>query len=265
LSKLDYVVSSANIEGKSYTLDASHAKLGFGDLPLNCYNGNARIISSNPVLINLEADSLKETKITSYMFFKDDKGGLTGTYTSILGKNESYSMRERLGKTDLTSFFNEAKKGYGFDVKITNGTVDSLKHYEEPVTVKYNIAFEPTEDILYLTPLLAEATKTNPFKASKRIYPVEMPYAVNEVIVLRLDIPEGYKVEEVPKSTKVSFNENEGMFEYIISKDANMIQLRSVIKMNKANYEPEDYESLRDFFGYIVKKHAEPIVLKKVK
>jgi hypothetical protein len=92
-----------------------------------------------------------------------------------------------------------------------------------------------------------------------------MPYAINEMITVRMDIPKGYKVEEVPKSTRVKLNEDEGMFEYLVSKDESIIQLRTVIKLNKATFLPEDYQTLRDFFGFIVKKHSEQIVLKKIK
>ena len=43
------------------------------------------------------------------------------------------------------------------------------------------------------------------------------------------------------------------------------IQMRSRIKLNKANFKPEDYSTLRDFFAFIVKKHGEQIVFKKKK
>jgi len=41
------------------------------------------------------------------------------------------------------------------------------------------------------------------------------------------------------------------------------VRLRSRIKLKKANYKPEDYNTLRDFFGFIVKKQSEQIVFKK--
>ncbi len=42
------------------------------------------------------------------------------------------------------------------------------------------------------------------------------------------------------------------------------IQLRSRVQLNKANFESEDYQTLRDFFAFIVKKQAEQIVFKKM-
>ena len=51
----------------------------------------------------------------------------------------------------------------------------------------------------------------------------------------------------------------------MVAKDEAFIQLRSTVKLNKATFDAEDYESLREFFGYIVKKQSEQIVLKKIK
>ena len=72
-------------------------------------------------------------------------------------------------------------------------------------------------------------------------------------------------VDELPKSTKVTFNENEGSFEYLIAKSDDGIQFRSRIQLKKANYKPEDYAGLRDFFAFVVKKQSEQIVFKKKK
>jgi len=80
-----------------------------------------------------------------------------------------------------------------------------------------------------------------------------------------MEIPDGYVVDELPKSTKVTFNEDEGFFEYLIAKDDNGIQFRSRIQLKKANFKPEDYGTLRDFFAFVVKKQSEQIVFKKKK
>ena len=90
-----------------------------------------------------------------------------------------------------------------------------------------------------------------------------MPYQMDETYNFQIEIPEGYIVDEIPKSAKVSLNDGEGHFEYLISKSDNIIMLRTRIKLEKATFLPEDYESLRNFFDYIIKKHAEQIVFKK--
>lgn len=265
IDKFNYVITQLKLDDHTYLLDASHNKLGFNCLSSDCYNGYARIIDKNmPALIDLSADSIKESKFTNVFIINDEKGGLSGSYTTNFGKYESDDMREKLAKTTKEDYFKQVKKGYSFDIDISNETIDSLKLYEEPVAVKYDFKFKADDDIIYLNPIFGEAYKENPFTAQDRLYPVEMPYATYENYILMMDIPKGYKIDELPKSSKVSLNDGEGMFEFLVAKDDQHIQLRSTIKINKANFESEDYQGLRDFFAYIVKKHSEQIVLKKI-
>jgi hypothetical protein len=41
--------------------------------------------------------------------------------------------------------------------------------------------------------------------------------------------------------------------------------MRVHLKLNKAFFAVEEYNTLRDFFSYVVKKESEQIVFKKVK
>ena len=79
-----------------------------------------------------------------------------------------------------------------------------------------------------------------------------------------MQIPAGYQLDELPKQAKVTLNENEGSFEYLIQQAGDRIQLRTRLKLNKANFAPQDYETLRNFFAFIVQKQAEQIVFKKL-
>jgi hypothetical protein len=264
INKFNYVITRVKVGENYYLLDASHNRLGFGKLPEEVYNGYARIVDNNPLLIPLFADSLVESKVTSIFIINNENGkGLTGTFTTNPGYFESYELREKLTKTTREDYFKELKKSFSFEIEMENTSIDSLKMYEEPVSVKYDFHFTPEDDILYLNPMLSEATKENPFTAAERRYPVEMPYAFNETYVFNMEIPKGYKVEELPKSVRIKLNDDEGLFEYIIGSSGQNIQLRSKIVINKATFSKDDYQTLRDFFAMVVKKHSEQIVLKK--
>ena len=163
-------------------------------------------------------------------------------------------------------YLKEVKKDYSFEPELSNIEIDSLKIPEEPLSVKYDIKFGFNgDDIVYFNPVLAAAVKENPFKSAERFYPVEMPSCKDETYLLNMEIPAGYKVEELPKSARVMLNEDEGMFEYIIQAGGDRIQLRCRTVIKKATFDPEDYETLRNFFAFIVQKEAEQIVLKKIK
>jgi hypothetical protein len=69
----------------------------------------------------------------------------------------------------------------------------------------------------------------------------------------------------MPKPTRVSYNGGEGSFEYLVQKNEASLQLRCTLQLKKANFDPEDYSTLRDFFAFVVKKESEQVVFKRKK
>jgi hypothetical protein len=266
LERLNYVIVRVLVGGKVYYLDAAHPQLGFGQLAGNCYNGHARIISDkDSASVYFEADSLKEKKTTMVLIGSNDKGELEGSFQSLPGLQESYNTRVKVSAIGEKNYFKDIQTSYGEDLEISNGTIDSLQRLEDPLNIHYDFRLKQPigSPLIYFNPMFGDAWRENPFKAAERKYPVEMPYTRDEIYVFSMEIPEGYVVDELPKSAKVAFNEDQGLFEYLVGHQGNQIQLRCHLKLIKAYFPAEDYSSLRDFFAYVVKKENEQIVLKK--
>jgi transglutaminase-like putative cysteine protease len=265
MGRFNYVVCQTKFDdGSTVYLDASRSLLGYNQLPANCYNGLAFVLGETPNPISLEPDSLVEAKATNLIIMNGEKG-FEGTLTSTLGERASYRMREKMLKTSKTDLLKEIGSAIPAEIKASNLNIDSLKVYEEPVSVSYTLHFDFNEDVIYFNPLMGEAVKKNPFTSAKRLYPVEMPSKVHEVFVMNMEIPKGYAVDEMPKSVRYKLNEDEGMFEYIFAKSADRVQMRCRIDLNKANFTDEDYEPLREFFAFVIQKQNEQIVFKKTK
>ncbi len=265
LDRYNYVICHAEIDGNNYNMDASSPYNGFNRLPPYCYNGHSRVITKEMARpVYFQSDSLKERKTTTVFITNDEKGGLTGLFKSQLGYYESFNLRKKL-KGEDKEYLKNIKSGNSFELNVSNAAIDSLKIPDMPASLHYDFSFKPSSDenIIYFNPMLSEGYKENPFKSADRQYPVEMPYTLDETYVLNMEIPKGYTVEELPKSAKVLYNTDEGSFEYLIQKSEENIQFRTRIKLDKATYTPEDYNSLREFFAFIVKKQGEQIVLKK--
>lgn len=267
LQRFNYTICRTEIDGKEYFLDASEPLLGFGRLDPECYNGHARVIDEMCFAIELNPEVLNETSNTTIFIINDDKGKSIGSLQQVPGYYESYKLRKRIKDKGKEQYIKDFEKGFGTDITITTNRIDSLKTYEEPVGVFFEFDMSQwTEDIVYLNPMFGEGLKENPFKSAQRLYPVEMPFTVDNVVSLQFEIPNGYVVDELPKQTVVKFNEQEdAVFEYRISQSGNMISLRSRIKIKRAWFDPEEYEILREFFNLIVNKHSEQIVFKKKK
>lgn len=265
LTQYNYVVTRAVIDNETYFLDATEPRMGFGHLPIRCYNGHARVINKTGDATYLFTDSLNEAKFTSLFVINDEKGNWVGSMQQTPGYYESYSLRNRIKEKGKEQLQKDITQGFGSQIEMKNFTIDSLEIYDNPVTLKYDFVIkDEKEDIIYLNPMFGEGQKENPFKSAERKYPVEMPYKFDESYNLQIEVPKGYVVDELPKSLVVKLNEeNEGMFEYRISQSGENISFRSRVRISRTVFQPEEYEMLREFFNLVVKKHAEQIVFKK--
>jgi hypothetical protein len=263
MDRFNYVACAAMIGDNDYLLDASVPDLGFGRMDLACYNGHARVLTKDPIPVYLTADSLLEKKMT-LAFISAENHKIKGSIQENLGYYESLGKRALIRDKGKELFFTNMKTAYGSDFEISNLAIDSLKKLNDPLKISYDIELKnEEEDVLYINPVLVQDYKENPFNSIVRRYPVEMPYRIDKTYILNLDVPAGYVVDELPKSAKVGLGDGEGYFEYLIGVSGSVIQLRTRVVLQKATFMPEEYEGLRDFFGYIVKKQAEQIVLKK--
>jgi len=267
MERLDYAICKATINSVDYYLDATQPFLGFGKLPLYCYNGHARVISKDTTAVFFLTDSIKETSLTNVVISNTDDGQWEGSYNNTMGFFESLDTKKSIAQSNINNYETRLKDTYREDFVIDSIKVDSFETPEGEVSVKFDFKIKSFQnsDIFYLNPLMGEALKKNPFFAAERIYPVEMPYKVEETYVLYLEIPTGYAIDELPKSTLVKLNENEGFYEYLIRSDGKTVQMRRRLFLYKANFESTDYKTLRDFYEIIVSKETQQIVFKKIK
>ena len=267
MDRFNYVICELTLDNIFYYLDASMPRMGFGKLSANLYNGHARVINEFATPISFDPDSLVESKITSILIFNADKPGLlTGNAKHDLGYYESFEIRNKTKESGKESVISDIKKGYtSDDISLKNFEIDSLNQYENPVRIRYDIELKTNnEDILYFNPMFGEATKENPFKSAERLYPVELPYTADETYMLSLDVPTGYVIDELPKQTKVKLNpEGDGVFEYRVSQSDGTIYIKSRVKLKRTVFMPEEYDTIREFFNFIIKKQSEQIVFKK--
>jgi hypothetical protein len=240
--------------------------MGFGHLPLDCYNGYARVVSEKPDSVFLEADSLSEFKFVSLVLTNNDRGdSMTGMYTAQRGYYASLDIRDDIAEEGEKTFFEGERKSYTFPARLEDRRIDSLQQYDLPVTVHYSIGFPIGDDErIYFNPMLAEGLKENMFSATERHFPIEMKYKVDELFVLRMEIPKGYVIEEMPKGARVLLGED-GSYEYLFQTDDEAVQFRSRLILKRTFFMPDAYQPLRDFFAAVMKKQGEMIVFKKKK
>ena len=266
LFEYNYLICIAHSPGKTYMLDASSPFSPFNKLPSDCYNDGVRVINKvNPDWIALSPDSLRETEMTSAIFNNDDNGIPSGSVTTRFGNDSAFAIRTFVKQNSQKEYFKSLQLDF-LNMATSNFSLDSLNQPDLPLVLHYDLEFKDLKksDMLYFTPVLGSVFRQNPFDDAVRIFPVEMTSRMDNTYILSMEVPKGFQVDELPKSTRVSLLATKGSFDYLIQQTGNMIQMRVHLKLNEATFYPDEYGSLRDFFAYIVKKEKEQIVFKRI-
>lgn len=263
--QFDYVALIALVSGKTYYLDASDPDLTFGNLPLTCYNNEAKVFTPEPFSVNLSADSIAEKTMT-IVVLKGSPHGIEGNVNTTLGQFASVAARKSIRKSSTDEFLKSHLSKYPSEYTFSSTSVESVAEKDNPIKLEYRVSVKmASEDIIYFNPVFAPFVYPYHFSATHRDLPLELPFRPDQTYIVNFEIPDGYEIDELPKSEKVKLNETDGFFEYLISVEDRTVHLKTKLRLNKAIYPADDYLVIRDFFGYVNSKQLQQIVLKKKK
>jgi hypothetical protein len=140
---------------------------------------------------------------------------------------------------------------------------DVSENFKEIHEVTINDHLSGGSNVLYLNPFLDMQEKENPFKSPTRQYPVDFGSPIEKLYMCKIAIPEGYVIDEMPKSKVLKLGDNAAKYTYSIAQSGNMLNLTSHLIMNSSLFLQEEYTQLREFYDIVVAKQAEQVVLKK--
>ena len=270
LNKFNCVISTAIIGNDTILLDATNQNSPFNMLPLDHLNGEGELIGEiEPLTIELrpQKDNVEMTS-ADFKIFPETK--------EIRGKiqvsSKGYCALERRNQL-LNS---ENKKDFAKEIQDKNpdlsiGSIDlqNFDSIEHPAKVLLNdisisLTGKTTGSIITINPLFYGSIKENPFKDEERKYPVDFVFPFSKTYILNLELPEGFAVDEMPKSIILSLPNNAGKLVYNITNDNGKIQLLIKLTFIKIFFIGDEYKQLREFYNKIISKEAELIVLKKL-
>lgn len=264
-SAFNYVITAVEIDTAMFFTDAA-AKYGdWNILPEKCMVEQARIFNENKSRwVDLSDISSGMVYIQSKYKFVD--GALEGTINQTYRGNASFDFKNY--------YFNQHKDKDEYIEKLANRLSTKIENFDiqnemntnMDVKVSYDLKTEASssEDYIYINPLLIKHYTDNPFKSETRVFPINFDYVTSYIHTVSIDIPEGYVVEELPKSEMFVFGDKTPIrLRYQITHTENKIDVHYQFTLRSLLFLPTDYEALRDFFGKVVVKNTEQIVLKK--
>ena len=266
LDKFNYVVAMVTIDTVNYLLDATSKYLPFNSLPERCLNGKGRVISKkSPGWIQLLSTEMKNTFTQVDMTLSED-GSLKGKCTVTSAGLDGNDRRNTYAKKNQKDFIEEFTSNHQ-TWSVTEFHYSNLDTLNAPFTAAYNLDI-PDEaqvagDRLYLNIMAGFGQKSNPFKLEERAFPIDFSCPIKENYSIKVIIPSGWVVEQLPKMASLLLPEKAGSFKCMLEEKAGVIQIVSTLRINKTLFMPNEYDQLKEFFRLMVAKQAEQIVLKK--
>jgi hypothetical protein len=268
LEAFNYVIARVKIGANEYLLDASQSFAKPGMLPEHCFNGMARVIprKGKGYFIPLKPRESKSKLEIIDAELMPDEGTMKGTYAASIGGYDALDWRETYAMEPEQVYLDVFKKRFS-DWKIDSMIVSNKVEKLDGV-VGIKCAFE-TEDenavpgVFYFNPILAGRMTENPLKSPERIFPLDLATGISTSFIGNYKLPDGYFLEEIPKTEIITLPERGGRFLYQVKQTGNMIQVNTSMMVNKLIFVPEEYGALREFFERVVQKHAQPLVIKK--
>jgi len=268
LEGYNYVVSCIKFSEGNMLLDATSRFSMPNVLPFRTLNWQGRIIAEagGSTMVDLYPKQISKNAVT-LMAKLDENGDVSGGFRSIKESHKALSFRESFIGLDRDDFIEKLENKYD-GLEISDYDVKNELDLGKPIIESYKFVKESQADIIgdkiYFSPLFFLKTTENPFKLTEREYPVDFGYPSKTESKLIVNIPEGYKMESLPESMAMALPDNLGKFVYKINNVGNSVQLLISYQVNSAIITPKYYEVLKEYFGKMIEKENEQIVLSKI-
>ncbi|NVO12188.1 MAG: hypothetical protein HXX16_19675 [Bacteroidales bacterium] len=269
LDRFNYVIAGVKIDDKIFFSDAANLRQEFlGILPLECLNGLAFIVDAKQSdQINLYPEFV--SKKSSFATFSIDKkltiaGKVSTTYKDYYATQlmESINGNDglKLKKEEIGNLF----KNSNVDSLNVEFDKNNLPEAKESYSVLINATSISPDETISITPAQWLGFKISSFEKNDRKYPVNFIFPREESFVIKITLPDGYKVDELPSSVNYSLPEGTGKYIYNCQVVGNELVLISKLVIPKVEYSSNEYPALKIFVDEIIKKQCEKIVLKKI-
>jgi hypothetical protein len=263
-SQFNDVICYIKLGDKTMLVDATHKGLPMNVLPQRCLNGQGFLITKEHFKW-VDLVGAKSRMAISSDFVLAEDGTMKGELKISNDGHYGNAMRKSYVKNGEENYLKALTTGKPWEIK--KSAFENIEDTKNAAKEAYEITVsefgQSTGSMIYLTPMVYGQLESNPYKLEKRDYPVDFGSPFDEVYIGRITMPEGYVVEELPKSKVLVLPEGGGKYVFNVSATGNVITVVSQLIISKSSFSVEQYPILREFYTQAVSKQSEQIVLKK--
>ncbi|PCJ96256.1 MAG: hypothetical protein COA50_07350 [Flavobacteriaceae bacterium] len=269
MSDFNYVVAKATINGKDYLLDATDNFNPFGMLPYKCLNYKGRVMDFKnesywyDIIPSRNNKKIVRGKVTFDLENQKAIGIIDNLNT---GYNAIFKRKDISTKTE-EEYLEAIENQSSGDLYITSYEQIKEKSNKRKVFEKLGIEIEDVvdNDAIYFDPFIVKFFEKNPFLLEERHYPIDFGFKRTYVYSLRIEVPEGYMIDQLPEKVTKELSQNMGTLKFNTTLTDNNIIVQFNLSLNKTHYLTEYYQMLRDLFVDVTAVQNNSIIVLKKK
>lgn len=199
----------------------------------------------------------------------DTAGMLKGTYVDQARGYTALEYRQAILRSEESDFIQAYMSDFLVTGELTSFDIEKLEQPESELKVK--IEWESADfcesigDQIYLKPMLDWTNMENPFLSPKRLFLIDFGYPIMQGYSLKMELPEGYEVAEIPEPASVRFPDRSATFNYEVNVIGNTLVVESLYVIRARTFAPEDYAAFKQLYDHMIAKHAEQLVIRRKK
>ncbi len=263
LTNCNYVIATVKMGDKLRLYDATVKHSTVNLLPPRAWNSYGILLTSKEAqVLNVINVNMSNTFLTIKAKINND-GSVSGTYT-----DRDTSLYGMLAKENYQesneSYKKQYKDSYGIDFTDIKSTDFENGDFESTMNFTSNSMIDVIGKKMVINPMIFLNKTKNEFnQAEERRYPIDFlsPYTTTKKI--ELEIPEGYTIENLPKSKKIVTQDKEISYAYIVENVGNKVVVTSTLKVESAEYPKEYYPAFKQIWKTVVDSQNQVLSLVK--
>ena len=270
LRRFNRVISYVKMDKDTFFVDVSGYPQPMKLLPFNALSGyGVELLGKEKYAMVTPQSKINTRRLSQAVLSLNTEGVLSGDVNFTYIGYEAFQHRQTIKDVGIDKFAQSVVKELITDGKLESHKFENTETLSDaPMkgTVKLTTSayVNKTDDKIYITPFLCFGEKENPFKAEERQFEIDYGAPRDEYYQLNLTLPDGYKVEELPKAERMQLPDATMKFEYLVENKDNKISINTKFIIKRSTFSPEEYGTLKQLYAQMLAKMGEQIVLTKV-
>lgn len=265
ITDFNYLLAQVTINEKVFLLDASDKYMRFGQTPFKTLNDQGRVLDfKQSSYWYTTSPKIKSQEIRIFDLELNLEGLITGHVTINSDGYEASSKRKRiteLSPKDYVAYL----EGPDSEMVVENYKNERLTDLDSVLIERFDIEIDleqPLGQQTYFNPMVIKYA-SNPFQLEERNYPVNFGYKIDDITKIKIKIPKGYNIHNLPKPTLIKLPNKGGSYVANYHKKDGELLIFTHLKLNYTIYKAEKHQLLKELFKEIIKTSNSLISLEK--